>query len=205
MADSKSVKTPRFRVSFPHVFEPQDVKKDDGSTKKEFSIVALFPKGTDLSALKAEANRAAKEKWGDKIPKNLASPFHDQGEKEYVGYESGAIFIRAKSTVKPGVVGQEVVNGKFAAIDSSEFSPGCYAWMSVNAYAYGGPGTKFNPGVAFGLRNIQKLEDGDPLGNRSRAEDDFAAPDGGAGEDIFGGEDSAPGKKGANLDDDIPF
>ena len=117
MADSKSVKTPRFRVSFPHVFEPQDVKKDDGSTKKEFSIVALFPKGTDLSALKAEANRAAKEKWGDKIPKNLASPFRDQGEHritaKFLGTKKFSSSESADKTVTvtvPGVIVVEPVD-----------------------------------------------------------------------------------------------
>jgi hypothetical protein len=35
--------------------------------------------------------------------------------------------------------------------------------------------TNGNKGIAFGLNNLQKIRDGEPLGSRSRAEDDFAA------------------------------
>ena len=52
---SKRVTTPEFRVSFPVVFKP---KKNDLSGEDEYSIVALFPKGADLTALK---NAAAKD------------------------------------------------------------------------------------------------------------------------------------------------
>ena len=33
--------------------------------------------------------------------------------------------------------------------------------------------TKGNKGVSFGLNNVQKVKDDEPLGNFSRAEDDF--------------------------------
>ena len=32
-----------------------------------------------------------------------------------------------------------------------------------------------NKGIACGLNNLQKLRDGEPLGGKSRAEDDFAS------------------------------
>lgn len=176
MADS--IRTPKFRVSFPHVFVPQDQKKDDGSVKKEYSCVMLFDKDADLSALKAAAQAVATEKWGDKIPSNLRSPFKNQGDKDYEGYEDGAVFIEARTTTRPAVVGMEQVEidgqMRFKPLDETEFYPGCYAWATVNAYAYGGAGTKYSPGIGFGLRNIQKLEDGEPLGGRTRPEDDFA-------------------------------
>ncbi|GAY71780.1 ssDNA-binding protein, partial [Streptococcus canis] len=34
-----------------------------------------------------------------------------------------------------------------------------------------------NKGIACGLNNLQKLRDGEPLGGRTRAEDDFATDD----------------------------
>ena len=34
-----------------------------------------------------------------------------------------------------------------------------------------------NRGIACGLNNLQKIRDGEPLGGKSRAEDDFAAAD----------------------------
>ena len=37
--------------------------------------------------------------------------------------------------------------------------------------------TNGNKGIACGLGNIQKIADGEPLGGRTRAEDDFEAYD----------------------------
>ena len=42
--------------------------------------------------------------------------------------------------------------------------------MSLNAYPFSASGNK---GVSFGLQNVQKLRDGEPLGSVSRVEDDF--------------------------------
>lgn len=55
-------------------------------------------------------------------------------------------------------------------MDSTEVYSGCYARVSINFYAYNVSGNK---GIACGLNNVQKLSDGDYLGGRSRAEDDF--------------------------------
>lgn len=172
----KNVNTPKFRVSYPNVFK---AKRNDLSGQDEYSIEALFPKGADLSKLKAAAQEAIVAKWGpdkEKWPKNLRSPFRDQAEKakEVDGKrilppacEEGAIFINLKSKQRPGVVDQNVQD----IIDESQFYAGCYAIASVNAYAYDQKG---NRGVSFGLGNVQKVADGEPLGNRSKPEQDFA-------------------------------
>ncbi len=55
---------------------------------------------------------------------------------------------------------------------NEDFYSGCYGKASVNFYAFSVNGTN---GVACGLNNLIKLEDGDPLGGgRSKAVDDFA-------------------------------
>jgi len=41
-------------------------------------------------------------------------------------------------------------------------------------YAYNNDG---NRGIACALNNLQKLQDGEPLGSRSRPEDDFDTDD----------------------------
>ena len=101
------------------------------------------------------------------MPAKLRSPFLNQGDYEYEGYEDGAVLIRASSKLKPGVVDATVQ----PVIDESEIYPGCYARATIRAYAYDVSG---NRGVAFGLQNLQKLRDGDPLGGRTRPEDDFS-------------------------------
>lgn len=51
-----------------------------------------------------------------------------------------------------------------------EVYSGCYARVSLNFYAFNSNGNK---GVACGLGNIQKIRDGEPLGGRTNAADDF--------------------------------
>lgn len=51
---------------------------------------------------------------------------------------------------------------------------GIYGRASINFYAFN---TNGNKGIACGLNNLQKLRDGEPLGGKSRAEDDFADDD----------------------------
>lgn len=58
-----------------------------------------------------------------------------------------------------------------AILDRSEVYSGCYARVSVNFYAFNSNG---NRGIACGLGNIQKVRDGEPLGGKSSAADDFA-------------------------------
>jgi len=171
-----NVNTPTFRVSYPNVFK---AKKNDLNGKDEFSVVALFKKGEDLTKLKEAAQKAIVEKWGPdkaKWPANLRTPFRLQEERAKevdgkrvlpAGHEEGAIFLNLKSSQRPGVVDQNVQD----IIDESQFYAGCYARASVNAYAYDQKG---NRGVSFGLGNIQKVRDGEPLGNRARPEADFA-------------------------------
>ena len=169
--------TPEFRVSYPNVFK---AKMNTKSEKLEYSLVALFKKGEDLQVLKAAAQEACEEKWGKdkaKWPKNLRSPFRDQADREKTeddgrtympeGYVKGAIYFNLKNTQKPGVVDQSLQ----PIIEENEFYAGCYARATLSCYAYDNMG---NAGVNFGLRNVQKTRDGDPLGNRTKAEDDFA-------------------------------
>jgi hypothetical protein len=87
-------------------------------------------------------------------------------------------FINANSKVKPGIVDKDLQ----AIMDPTELYSGCYGRASIVFYAYNANGNK---GIAAGLQNLQKLEDGEPLGGISRPEDDFEAVDDDA-EDILG-------------------
>lgn len=161
--------TPKFRVSYPNVFK---AKADFDGQEARFSIVMLFDKATDISTMKQLAQAVAAEKWGvdqKKWPKNLRSPFRDGDEaKPGVDGYVNAIFVRASSKGRPGLVDAN----KVQIINQEEFYAGCYARATVNAYAYDRAG---NCGVAFGLQNIQKLEEGEPFSGRTKAEDDFDA------------------------------
>lgn len=171
--------TPEFRVSYAHVFSPQ---KNDLNGELEYSVVAIFPKGTDLSAMKAAAEGAIAEKYGadkTKWPTTMRSPFRKCSErwknengKQIIpaGYEDGdAVFVSMKSKAKngkPAVVDHNVE----PIIEPSAFYSGCFALASANPYFYDQKG---NRGVSFGLNNVQKTRDGEPLGGRSSPNADF--------------------------------
>lgn len=168
MATNQNVMTPKFRASFANVFRPGKAMEEGQEPK--YGVMMLFDKGADLSALKAAAQQAVVDKWGAdkaKWPKNLRTPFRDQADKEGDAYVAGAIFVTATSKQKPGLVDQR----NQPIIDESEFYSGCYARATVRAFAYDKAG---NRGVAFGLQNVQKLADGEPLGGaRVPAEKEF--------------------------------
>jgi hypothetical protein len=166
VVDPCKILTGEFRVSFPHVFEARAAA--EGQTPK-FSVVLLFPKATDLSALKAACQAAVKAKWGDKPPKGLRSPFRDGDEKDLDGY-AGMIYVQASAQDRPGLVDANV---QPIGLDrKEEFYAGCYARATIRAFAYDKNGNK---GVSFALQNVQKLKDGEPFGSKRKAEDDFEA------------------------------
>ena len=79
----------------------------------------------------------------------------------------GHYFINANSTTAPQIVDKNVQ----PILNREEVYSGCYGRVSLNFYAYNANGNK---GIACGLGNIQKLRDGEPLGGRSKATDDFS-------------------------------
>lgn len=167
-ADAKKVVTPEFRVSFPAVFKPRAAVEGQ---EPKYSMSMVFPKTTDITALKQLAANAVMEKWGadkTKWPKNLRSPFRDGSEKDYDGYGPDVVFVSATSKVRPGLVGPDLQ----PIISENEFYGGCYARAEVTAFAYDVSGNK---GIAFGLRNIQKTRDGEPFSGNSKPEEVFDA------------------------------
>lgn len=177
---SKNLLTPFFRVSYPKLFKPELNKLNN---QMEYSVVALFKKGEDLSALKKAAQEALQEKFGARLADLIKSgkiktPFRDQGEKEYTdeatgqrampqGMEKGAIFFTLRSKQKPGAI---LADGKTEALESDLYA-GCWARAAIAPMAYE---KGANVGVNFYLRHVQKYKDGDPMGSRTKPQDDFA-------------------------------
>jgi hypothetical protein len=99
----------------------------------------------------------------------LKTPLRD-GDLERPGDEAYAdsFFINANSDTAPGMVDRD----RNPIMERSEIYSGIYARFSINFYAFNSNG---NRGIACGLNNLQNLEDGAPLGGKSRVEDDFAS------------------------------
>ena len=155
--------TPHFRAAFISVFKATSMKNADGTINKpKFSIRAAFPPSANLAPLKKEAELAAKEKWGDKIPKTLRSPFRTNEELENpivgIGDDWVIMSFSANEDRRPGIVGPTLQD----IIDDSDVYSGAWYRAQVRAFAYETAGNK---GVSFGLQNVQKIKDDDPIGN----------------------------------------
>lgn len=170
--------TPEATLSYPAIFEP---KADDHGNLK-FSATFVFAPGADLSALRAEAERVGREKFGakyDTLKKSSSFKTGFRDDAEAKGYEEGSIYINASSKQQPGVVSRYAgKDGKPAAItDPAELYPGAKVRASLRAFAFDKDGNK---GVSWGLQNIQKLGEGQRIDGRMKAEDEFEATEGAA-------------------------
>lgn len=164
------VKTGKVRLSYAKVWEPDSVE-EGGEKKYSASLIISKDDTATIDAINAAveaAKQIGKAKWGGKIPAKLKLPLRD-GDEEKPDDEAYAnsYFLNATSKNKPGIIDlmkQEIT-------DPEKVYSGCFIRASINFYPFD---TKGNRGIACGLNNIQKLRDGDVLGNgRVKAEDDF--------------------------------
>lgn len=159
MADN--IITPEFRAAFVGLFKAT-APKDNPNGAKKYSMRAVFMPDADLSALKEQAKLAAEEKWGQgKVPKTIRSPFryNEELENPIPGVPDDAVVMTfsANEDRRPGVVDKNLQD----IIDDSEVYSGAWFRAQVRAYAYDNAGNK---GVSFGLQNVQKTKDDEPLG-----------------------------------------
>lgn len=167
--------TGKCRLSYAHVWEPYNQNPDDPDSKAKYSCVLLIPKSDKVTMKKLRAAEAAAmdigktTRFNGKVPPNLRSIIRDGDEEKDLEqnpeYE-GHYFLSVSSNQKPGIVDQNVS----PIMDSSEVYSGCYVRASLNAFPYS---VKGNKGISFGLNHLQKLGDGEMLGGRTRAADDF--------------------------------
>lgn len=160
------------RFSYLHCWEPDSVNGGD----PKYSVSAIIPKSDTktVNAIKAAIEQAKKDsvsKWGGKVPANLKLPLRD-GDIDRPDDEAyaGCYFFNANSRQAPQVVDSKVQ----PILAQSEVYSGCYGKISVTFYGYNSNG---NRGIAAGLGNIQKLKDGESLGGRTSAADDFQTED----------------------------
>jgi len=168
----KSVKTKfvtgKVRFSFVHVFEPAETL--NGSLK--YSVSILIPKSDKDTVARfhkafEECKAANAAYFGGSIPKMLKGGLRDgDAEKDDPVY-AGHYFINANSNEKPGIVDADLN----PIMDKDEFYSGCYGRASITLYPYDASGSK---GIAAGLNNVQKLEDGEKFGGATSAAADFA-------------------------------
>ena len=171
------------RLSYANIWQAKSI---NGGAPK-YSASVLIPKSDTKTVAKVKAAiQAAYEEGEGKLKGNgktapslasLKTPFRD-GDTERPDDEAyaGHWFLNANSNTAPGVVDAN----REPIYDTSEIYSGVYARVSLSFYAFNSNG---NRGIACALQNIQKVRDGEALGGKSKAEDDFndnfSADDGG--------------------------
>jgi len=180
----KNVKTPAFTISYCDTFtgEPE-VDEDTGKSTGKRSFQMLFPNGTNLKALKKEADRVAKECFEKKEIKKLNLPFNeiDEDDKEEYEYLEEYDAKANASTWKKKKVLPIIdrMNKKLNLIeDEDELQEELYAGCECKAMVYFSPYEhKGKKGIAIRVASLIKLADGEPLsgsGSSSNAEEDFS-------------------------------
>ena len=160
------------RLSYANVWEPKSI---NGGAEK-YSVSLIIPKADTktLGAIQKAIDAAIDEgrgKFGGKVPSKatLKLPLRD-GDVDRPDDEAytNCYFINANSSSAPEIVDKSLN----PILNRSEVYSGVYARASINFYAFNSNG---NRGIACGLGNIQKVRDGEPLGGKTSAADDFTS------------------------------
>lgn len=165
------------RWSYANVWEPKSI---NGGTPK-YSVSLIIPKADAVTVRKVKAAiQAAYEEGQVKLKGNgrsvpalgaIKTPLRDgDAERPDDPAYADCYFVNANSTTAPGIVDADCN----PILSRSEVYSGVYGRASINFYAFNSNGNK---GIACGLNNLQKIRDGEPLGGKASAEDDFATDD----------------------------
>ena len=178
--DLKQAVTGRVRLSFVHLFTPRANKPGD---EPKYSTTILLPKSDVATrqridaAIQAAIQDGTTTKWGGVRPPQVPAPVHDgdgvrPNDGTPFGDECKGHWVFTASSKQPPQVVDLNLN---PIINQTEVYSGMYARVSLRFFPYLNNGKK---GIGCGLGNVQKLEDGEPLGGRTTAADDFSGAPG---------------------------
>jgi len=172
---TKVITSKQSRLSYANIWYPKSV---NGGPEK-YSTTILIPKDSpDIKKIQDAIWQAYVEGSGKLekafgfIPEfsQIKNPLRD-GDKErdwdeaYVGH----YFLNATSGSKPQVI--DIYKNPIE--DTSEIYSGVYARVSIHFYVFANKDTGVC-GIACSLDNVMKIKDGDPLGTKSSAWEDFS-------------------------------
>tara|TARA_R110002020_G_scaffold238246_2_gene450705 strand:- start:618 stop:1178 length:561 start_codon:yes stop_codon:yes gene_type:complete len=168
------VKTGVVRMNYCHFFHP---RASTQNAEEKFSGQFFVPK-TDKETVQRIQEAIKGEiasRWGKKTPPSLKIAFKDGDDPNQLPdsatpgaepYEGHYFFnATANKDSAPGVVD----DNRQPILDPGEINWGDFGRVSASIYSY----DNVSKGVSFGLNNVQWLYKGEPLGSRTRAEDDF--------------------------------
>ena len=186
-ARSEAIMTPEARLCFPALFTPKVTQ----SGKEKYTATLLIPKTVDITALQNIVTQTAQQQWPDQwkqIPWN--NPIQDG---DTAVFRSGKNVGKRKCDVYPEYAGHWAVDATKQArdrnnqvvppppvvdqnvqkvLDPEVVYSGCYVIANVNAWAY----QNQQYGVGIGLNAVQKVRDGERLGNAAPDPETLFAP-----------------------------
>lgn len=164
------------RLSYTHLDKPYS---NQPGQEAKYSATILVPKNNPANRAKidaaiAAATQRAIEKYGKAFPAAPKVSVHDgdgvrPSDGQPFGEECKGMWVFTASSKSPVTV---VDISLQPILDATAIYSGMYANVGVTFFGYSAPQNK---GIGVALDNVQKTQDGEPLGGqRASAEDDFA-------------------------------
>ena len=172
--DIKMVVTGKVRLSYVNLLAPRAQKQGD---RLKYSTTLLIPKADVATkeridnGILAAMQEGVTSRWNGERPIQVSIPIYDGDGARPAGDSfseecKGHWVMTAYSELKPQIVDLAMKE----LVSSTEIYSGMYARVSIRFFPYLNSGKK---GIGCCLGNVQKLEDGEPLGGRTTAADDF--------------------------------
>lgn len=164
------ITTGEVRFSFVHVYEPHAFENEP----PKYSVLCLLPKSDTktLAKIKKTIETVRNSDAGKKNLKGIRGEvtFLRDGDEERPDRPefAGMYFFNASCKDQPLVIDAE----KEELIDRRKLYSGCYGRVSIDIFSYNSHG---NRGISTGLRALQVLRDGEPLGGAApvNVDDEF--------------------------------
>lgn len=191
------MRTPTFRVSYPHLDKPQAPKPGD---KEKFSVTALFPKDEEMLGwtipekkggvtkrrkLKSIIRNAKIAEWGTdeaNWPDELENPIKDgdgKKNKDKEGYKGHWVVKMTSHAENRPQVFDENLEALEPSETKSKIYAGCFAQAAIFAYVWYYPNREkpMKIGVGIIIDSLQKQDDGKKFSGRTAGEDVFSPLD----------------------------
>lgn len=165
--DGGEVRLKNVRLSFAHLFKPQEGKVDDETGVKgepKYNCAFLMSKTdadgrTNAAKIKAAADQVKKAKWGNNIPKLKPEKvcLRDGDLESYDGYE-GMLYCSSSNTRQPVLVDRDR-----SPLDenSGKLYSGCYVNAIIRLWAQD---NKHGKRLNASLEAVQFLRHGEAFG-----------------------------------------
>lgn len=160
--------TPKCRVMFHNIFNPQDSFK---TGKRAYDITVTFDKDTtDMTLFTQWIFEEIKKTYPTGTPKGFKMPVKDSDivESTYDTFKNTWSLRSTTQAAFPPEIRDAF--GKIVTEESNEIYSGCYVRLIISPYVFDRAGNK---GLSLQLKAVQKVGDGPRLGQKINIDEAF--------------------------------